>query len=253
MEEFSQQMIPLKTKEEVREGIVRLVQYDIILNDYAIWLDSEGDKVIIPRQELELYEIKGGLNHYIGMTLQYVITDYDANRHVYLGSCREVKHQKRLNIIERLKAGEAFEAKVVRLVYFGAYLSIEGVSVILRNQDFANDYTTVADVYKEGDRIPVCHLRVNENLKINVQAVTKYECQSSITIADFEPQTVVYGLVRTVKSWACFVNIAPNLDAICPVPAYFNVKEGMKVAFRINQVRLDEGRVRGKIVKVIQP
>ncbi|MTL62742.1 RNA-binding protein, partial [Turicibacter sanguinis] len=32
---------------------------------------------------------------------------------------------------------------------------------------------------------------------------------------------------------------------------YFNVKEGMKVAFRINQVRLDEGRVRGKIIKII--
>ena len=60
MEEFSQQMIPLKTKKEIKEGIVRLVQYDIILNDYAVWLDLDGDKVIIPRQELELYEIKGG-------------------------------------------------------------------------------------------------------------------------------------------------------------------------------------------------
>ena len=91
---------------------------------------------------------------------------------------------------------------------------------------------------------------MNDNLKINVQAVTKYECHSSITIEDFEPQTVVYGLVRSVKPWACFVNIAPNLDAICPVPTFFTVKEGMKVAFRINQVRLEEGRVRGKIIKV---
>ena len=50
MEQFSQQMIPLKTKKEIKEGIVRLVQYDIILNDYAVWLDLDGDKVIIPRQ-----------------------------------------------------------------------------------------------------------------------------------------------------------------------------------------------------------
>ncbi|MDO4926091.1 MAG: S1 RNA-binding domain-containing protein [Turicibacter sp.] len=252
MEEFSHKIIPLKTKEETKEGIVRLVQYDIILNDYAVWLDSEEGKVIIPRHELELYDIKGNLNHYIGMTLQYKLMDYDSNRHVYLGSCRELKQQKREEIIQRLKAGEVFEAKVIRLVYFGAYLSIDGVSVILRNQDFANDYTTVADVYKEGDRISVCHLKVNENLKINVQAVNKYKSHSSITIADFEPQTVVYGLVRNVKSWACFVNIAPNLDAICPVPTYFTVKEGMKVAFRINQVRVEEGRVRGKIIKIIQ-
>lgn len=252
MERCSHQIIPLKTKEETKEGIVRLVQYDLILNDYAVWLDSDEGKVIIPRHDIELDEIKGNLNHYMGMTLPYQLVDYDANRHVYIGSCRALKQQKRAEIINRLKAGEVFEAKVIRLVYFGAYLSLEGISVILRNQDFATDYTTVADVYKEGDQILVCHLKVNKNLKINVQAVTKYESHSSITIADFEPQTVVYGLVRNVKSWACFVNIAPNLDAICPVPTSFTVKEGMKVAFRIHQVRVEEGRVRGKIIKVIQ-
>ena len=237
---------------EIKEGVVRLVQYDVVLNDYTVWLELDGNKVIIPRQELELYEIKGNLNHYIGMKIQYVIKNYDAHRHIYIASCKEVQYQKRQEMIQRLQAGETFEAKVVRLVYFGAYLSIDGVSVILRNQDFSNDYTVVSDVYKEGDRIEVRYLKVNENQKINVQAVTKYESKSSITIADFEPQTVVYGLVRSVKSWACFVNIAPNLDAICPVPTYFTVKEGMKVAFRINQVRLEEGRVRGKIIKVIQ-
>lgn len=246
-------MIPLKTKEDIKEGIIRLVQYDIILNDYTVWLDLDGDKVIIPRQELELYDIKEGLNHYIGTTLHYMITAYDANRNVYLGSCKEVKHKKRIKLIERLKAGETFNAKITRLVYFGAFLSIEGISVILRNQDFANDYTTVSDVYKEGDQISVCFLKVNDNLKINVQAVIKYECHSSITIADFEPQTFVYGLVRNVKPWACFVNIAPNLDAICPVPMFFTVKERMKVAFRMNQVHLEEGRIRGKIVKVLNP
>lgn len=252
MEEMSQRMIPLKTKKEVKEGIVRLVQYDIILNDYTVTLDSDGDKVIIPRQELEIYTIKGDLYHYIGRTIQYITIAYDADRNVYLGSCRELKYKKRLNLIKRLKSGETFEATITRFVYFGAYLTIEGVSVILRNQDFASDYTTVSDVYKEGDRVLVCLLKVNDNLKINVQAVKKYQSQSSITIADFEPQTVVYGVVRSVKSWACFVNIAPNLDAICPVPTFFTVKEGMKVAFRINQVRLEEKRIRGKIIKVLQ-
>ncbi|MBQ8993723.1 MAG: S1 RNA-binding domain-containing protein [Turicibacter sp.] len=252
MEEYVESRININTENEIKEGVVRLVQYDVVLNDYTVWLELDGNKVIIPRQELELYQIKGSLNHYIGMKIQYMITDYEAHRQVYIGSCKEVQYQKRQEIIKRLKDGETFEAKVTRLVYFGAYLSINGVSVILRNQDFSNDYTVVSDVYKEGDRIEVCYLRVNENQKINVQAVTKYESKSSITIADFEPQPVVYGVVRSVKSWACFVNIAPNLDAICPVPTYFDVKEGMKVAFRINQVRPEEGRVRGKIIKVIE-
>lgn len=253
MEEYVKAESLLSTGNEIKEGVVRLVQYDVVLNDYTVWLELDGNKVIIPRQELELYEIKGNLNRYIGMKIQYMIKNYDAHRQVYIGSCKEVQYQKRQDIIKRLQAGETFEAKVVRLVYFGAYLSINGVSVILRNQDFSNDYTVISDVYKEGDYIAVSYLKANENQKINVQAVTKYESNSTITIADFEPQTVVYGLVRSVKPWACFVNIAPNLDAICPVPTYFSVKEGMKVAFRINQVRLEEGRVRGKIIKIIEP
>lgn len=251
MEEFVVSSNPLANYDEVLEGIIRLVQFDILLNDYVAWLDFEGDRVIIPRQELELYEIKGTLNHYIGMKVAFKIVDYDEKRRVYLASCKEIKEAQRHEVIERLKAGESFEATITKIVYFGAYLMIDNISVILRNQDFANDYTTVGDIYNEGDKIQVCLLKVNENMKINVQAIEKYESQSSITIEDFEPQTVVYGLVRNVKSWACFVNIAPNLDAICPVPTYFNVKEGMKVAFRINQVRLDEGRVRGKIIKII--
>lgn len=251
MEECLVSSYPESEENEILEGIIRLVQFDILLNDYVAWLDFEGNRVIIPRKELELYEIKGTLNHYIGKKVEFKISKYDETRHVYFASCKEAKEIHRQEIITRLKLGETFNATVTKIVYFGAYLTINDVTVILRNQDFANDYTTVGDVYKEGDMIHVSLLKVNENMKINVQAVEKYETQSTITIEDFEPQTVVYGLVRNVKSWACFVNIAPNLDAICPVPAYFNVKEGMKVAFRINQVRINEGRVRGKIIKII--
>lgn len=251
MEALTTLDIPLFDKNEILEGIVRLVQYDILLNDYVAWLEYGGYKVIIPRSELELYEIKGNLNQYIGGILSFNIIEFDEKRQIFLASCKSIKEKKRNRVIERLNAGEVFDGKIVKIVYFGAYLQIEDISVILRNQDFANDYTTIADIYQEGDTIKVKLLKINDNLKINVQAVVKYESQSTISIEDFEPQTVVYGLVRNVKSWACFVNIAPNLDAICPVPTYLNIKEGMKVAFRINQVRLEEGRVRGKIVKVI--
>ena len=114
MENFSHQMVPLKTKESIKKGIVRLIQYDVVLKDYAIWLDSKEGKVIIPRQELELYEIKGGLNHYIGITLEYLTTGYDSNRQVYLGSCKKLKQQKQAALINRLQAGAVFEAEVTR-------------------------------------------------------------------------------------------------------------------------------------------
>ena len=69
MEALSTVDIPLFDKNEILDGIVRLVQYDILLNDYVVWLEYGGYKVIIPRSELELYEIKGNLNQYIGSLL----------------------------------------------------------------------------------------------------------------------------------------------------------------------------------------
>ena len=250
VEEMSTKVLDMA--QEMQEGIVRLVQYDLILNDYTVWLDHHSQKVVIPRQELELFEVKGSLNHYIGKKLQFVLTDFDEKRKIHLGTCKPVKTRQRDDLIESLQQGEAFEARIVRLVYFGAYLEIAGIPVILRNRDFADDYTTVADIHDMGDTIQVKLLKISQNGKINVQAVSKYESPSKITIEDFLPHTVVYGIVRNVKPWACFVNIAPNLDAICPIPPYINVKEGMKVAFRINQVKPEEKKIRGKIIKEIE-
>ncbi len=234
------------------EGIIRMVQFDPTLNEYVAWVELEGDKYLIKASELEVFPVRGTINHYVGQQVTFAILSYDAQRDVYFGSCRYVKESKRDELIEALESGEEFEATVVRLIYFGAYLAIDGVWVILRNQDFSDDYTTVSDVYHVGDVMKVRLNRVNQNKKINVEVVNRHQTSSMITIDDFEPQTVVYGLIRSIKSWGCFVNIAPNLDAICPIPTSFKVKEGMKVAFKINQVRADEGKVRGKIVRIIE-
>jgi len=58
MEEYVESRININTGNEIKEGVVRLVQYDVVLNDYTVWLELDGSKVIIPRQELELYQIK---------------------------------------------------------------------------------------------------------------------------------------------------------------------------------------------------
>ena len=236
----------------VQTGKVKDVRYDHYLEEDSVEIEREGQPVIILRSHLELYQVKGNLNRYRGQMLEYVIIGYDSLRNIYYGSCLEVKRQKRRQLIKELETGKPYLATITNLTYFGAYLTIEGISVILRNRDFAADYTTVSDIYQVGDQLEVCFLKANNNLKINVQAVNKYVQTSTITIEDFEPHTVVYGTVRSIKPWACFVNIAPNLDAICPIPMVNFIKEGSPVAFRIHQVRVEEGKVRGKIIKIME-
>ena len=247
----SQENDAYKKELSYQAGIILMVQFDPSFEEYVAWVESEGKRILIPASELELFSIRGNLNHYVGQQVTFVDYRFDTKRNLYIGSCRPVKEQLRDQLIKALELGETFEATVTRLVYFGAYLTINGVRVILRNQDFSDDYTTVGDIHEVGDKIKVRLHRINQNQKINVEVVERHQTASSITIADFEPQTVVYGLIRSIKSWGCFVNIAPNLDAICPIPSQFKVYEGMKVAFKINQVRISESKVRGKIVRII--
>ena len=236
---------------EVLEGVIQYVKYDLILGDYTAWLDYEEKKVAIPRGYLELYEVKGNLNAYIGKPIQFSIVEYNEYRDIYIGSCKQAKLLRQQHILAELKRGEPFEAVIIKNVYFGAYLSIDSLPVILRNKDFSLDYTTVGDIFKRGDKLTVKLHRISQNGKVNVEAVPKYKNPHRADLEEFTPQTMVQGIVRNVKSWAVFVNIAPNLDAICPVPGQFQIEEGMKVAFRINQVRPEEGRIRGKIIKVL--
>lgn len=236
---------------EFQEGVIRLVKYDMIIGDYTAWLDYDGKKAVITRDELELYEIKGNLNAYVGKTVQFSILAYDEYREIYLATCKKAKLRRQQEILAALRLDESFEATVLKIVYFGAYLSIESLTVILRNKDFSTDYTMVGDIFQKGDKMTVKLHRISQNGKVNVRAFPKYENPNRANLEAFQPQTMVQGIVRNVKPWACFVNIAPNLDAICPVPAQFEIAEGMKVAFRINQVRLEDGRIRGKIIKIL--
>ncbi|MGL4373545.1 MAG: S1 RNA-binding domain-containing protein, partial [Turicibacter sp.] len=175
MSQTNNQLLDIKIDTtSIIEGIVRMVQFDPTIQEYVAWIESNGIKYIIPSSELEIYEIKGQINAYVGRMISFQALYSDHMRQTIFASCKALKQMERDQIIKRLEAGEVFEAKITRLIYFGAYLSIEGIPVMIRNQDFSVDYTTVGDFLEVGDTIRVKFLRINENMKINVQAETKY-------------------------------------------------------------------------------
>ena len=118
------------------------------------------------------------------------------------------------------------------------------------NRDFSEDYTTINDIIKEGDEIEVVFERYTPNRNLRVAAKEKYKSDSEMSFDKLQPNQVVLGVVRNVKPFGCFVCVAPNLDALCPAPANMDIREGDKVTFKITQVRPDESRVRGKILKI---
>lgn len=242
----------IQKKGTVLMGLVKLVQHHTALDTDIIMLDLEGVKAIITRDEIDIRPVTTSLVNFVGKKIKFMIVEIDREAGVLICSRKAVKHIEREVMVKKLEAGETVKAKLVKLLNFGAYVDIEGVTALIRNQDFAEDYTTIGEVKAVKDVIDVKLRKISANGRIFVEAIEKYSCPSVMSLELFEPNQVVFGVVRNVKPWGAYVCIAPNIDALCPVPGTVDLEEGQKVTFRITQVKKEEGRVRGKIIKILE-
>lgn len=213
-----------------------------------------GDVIVyIPRDEIDITPIKKSLARFVGKTIKFVVTEIDEESGIAYASRRTVKLAQQASLLEKMRTGESFPARITYIHEFGAYLSIEGVSVSIRNRDFSTDHTAVRDVYAVGDTIQVRLGDKNDKARIYVVAETPYTNPDVASIADFERGELHFGEIRTLKSWGCYVRIAQGLDALAPIPEYaeYPLEVGTKVVIALTSVNADENRLRGKIVRVL--
>lgn len=235
------------------EGKVKLVQYDNELETNVLLLDLKDLVAKIPEKEADVYVDSQSLIRLLGAKVNFRIIDILEDGTI-IGSRRVVKEEKRNALIEKLEEGANLNATVTKILKYGAYLDIEGIQVVLKNVDFASDYTTIAEKHKIGDKILVKLNKINANNKIQVEAVEKVFTPCSVKFEDFCEGQTVYGKIRSIKPDACFVGLIPNLDALASIPDFvdFPIEEGMSVLLQIKKIFPEERRIRGKIIKVIQ-
>ena len=254
--EILEQLKTLQAEGKVLKGRVKLVEEhnkdhqnkygtDILQLELA-----SGLKGIIKREDLDVRVIKQSLVPYVGKQVRFIIKDIEEDG-TLICSRKEVKEAQRDELIKRLENGETFDARITHIERFGAYCNIEGTSVVLRNMDFSDDHTIISDIYKVGDSIKVKLHKVASTKRILVEAVEKYCNPTAVDFDTFATNQVVYGRIRTIRTWGCYVNIAPGLDALAPIPDTFDVEEGMTVLLRTTKVDPEQRRVRGKVILII--
>jgi small subunit ribosomal protein S1 len=214
-------------------------------------LDLDGVKGIIVRDELDLEVNWKSLVGFLGREVNFVVKEIDKEKDVLICSRKDAQEILKESIVTRLKEGEVFNAQIINLLKYAAYVEIEGVTGLLKNVDFADDYTAVGEVLKVGDSVNVKLKKTSSNGRLIFEAVEKYKNPTIMEFDMFERDQVVLGVIRNVQPFGVYVCIAPGVDALGPIPGTGEIEEGMKVYFRITQVRPDEKRVRGKIVRVL--
>ena len=238
-------------KGTVLTGRVTLTQHHPILDEDILMIDLGEVTCIITRDELDVKPIKTSLVNFIGKKIKFIVKEVDIESGFVICSRKSIKEAEREAVLEKLQEGTEMEGTIEKILPYGAYLDVEGTTVFLKNQDYATDFTTIADKLKVGDKLKVVLKRTSATNKIYVETVEKFSNPSVINLEDFEPNQVLFGLVRNVKPFGCFVCIADGLDALSPVPQTMEIEEGMKVVFKIEEVLPEERRVRGKILKVL--
>lgn len=233
-------------------GIVLASQYDEELASDVVKVEVSGIPVVITREELGCTPHNLPLMRYVGETIQFQLIEANEANGLVMGSAKKIKEKEFGKLYHELKEGKQFQAKVTKILRYGAYCVIGDISVQMLNKDFAEDHTTIGDVLEIGDTIDVRFNRITENKNLRVEPLVRYKSGVSVSLTELEPNQVVLGTVRSVKKWGIFVRIAPNLDALCSIPSHLAVREGDKVSFRITQVLKEEKRVRGKIVRLIK-
>ncbi|CCL32504.1 TPA: S1 RNA-binding domain-containing protein [Clostridioides difficile] len=252
-------------EKKVLSGTVRLVKFNEELNsDILIIILEDGGEVIIKREDIDIRQTKRSLTPYLFKKIEFIIIDIiesGENEVKILASRKEIKEKHKDQLIKKLEEGEEFEAKVVHLEKYGAYLEINEIGVTIRNTEFSDDYTNVSDIYKVNDVIKVKLFKVNSNKRIYVEAVEKYKSNAIIDMDSFTTGSVVIGSVRTIRTDDCFVCIAPNLDVLSPIPTFsdYELVEGDKVSLLIKKVETKQDpnsekliyRIKGKIIRIL--
>ena len=234
----------------ILKGVVKLVYFDEEYNTDVLVLDLDGLKGVIKKEDVDAELQISSLVNFVGREVSFIVKKVDKKKGVVECSRAEAQKATKEDILNRILDGEDFPAQIINILPYGAYVEIEGVTGLLKNTDFAEDYTTIGEMHKLGDRIRVRIKKLSSNKNLIFEAVNKYQSPTIMTIDMFERNQVVYGVVRSIQPFGVFVQIGPNLDALCSLDVG-EIDEDMPVSVKITKVIKEEGKVRGKIVNVL--
>lgn len=241
---------------EICKGVVSIVEYDKKLDSEVLIINLRGAKGIITKEEVDLDLNIPSLTNFVGREVSFVVKKVNEKNGVVIGSRREAQALTKKGIMDRLSDGEAFKAQIVNILPHGAYVEIEGVTGLLKNTDFAEDFTKIEDMHSQGDKINVKLKKISSNDLLLFEATKKYCNPSTIKAEDLAEGQTVLGVIRSIKPFGVFVNVAPYLDVLCSIDAE-EYEEDKKVQITIESIKDKEfngkviKRYKGKIIKVL--
>lgn len=188
---------------------------------------------------------------YLGKIVEYTIEEIQENN-VVIG---KIEYSK--NTIKSIQNDSSDFSKGVigKILDWGAFITVDSNQAKILNKDVFTDNTRIFEVFKEGDTIE--NLRLKESkTSLHVELVEKLSGpKKNVKKEDLVKGKEFEGTIRTIMPTACFVYILNERDVICSVPDQLeeDIEKGSKVIVKITTISdIEKGKLRGKIVKIIE-
>ena len=228
---------------------------------YTLHLPLGSTEGLMPRQEVLSPWISGAERDIavlsrVGKPTCFQVTDIHADEKgapVALLSRRAVQERALADFLEHLGPGSVVTAVVTRLESFGAFLDI-GCGIVAM---LPIEYISVSRISHPGERF-----QPGQKILAAVRSVDKERRRFTMTHREllgtwmenasrFRPGETVRGVVRSVKEYGSFVELAPNLSGLA------DAKEGLRpgdgVSVFIKSIRPERMKIKLQVIETLPP
>ena len=229
--------------------------------DHTLLLNLGGVRGRIPREEAVAPWISGAdrdiaVLSRVGKPTCFTVTALESDGKgapVALLSRRAAQERAMAYFLERLEPGTVLTGRVTRLESFGAFvdvgcgivamLPIEHISVSRishpreRFQEGQKILTAVWSLDREARRITLTHRELLGTWMDNASR--------------FRPGETVRGVVRTVKDYGSFIELAPNLSGLADAKERLSPGDGVSVY--IKSIRPERMKIKLQVIEKLPP
>lgn len=227
-----------------------------------------GADIYIHRTQLELHTVED-LDQYVGQTIEILITAFDDSNNRRLrvtGSRRSllaaIRDKQAEAIWDNLEVGDVYEGTVRNLTNFGAFVDLGGLDGLIHITELSWKHIRhPKEVVKIGDKVKVYIKDFDRESKRISLGYRKIEDGPYFQIEEKYPVgSIINGKVARIMPYGVFVNIAPDVDALCHISQVCNhriekpedvLKPGDEVQARVLEVNLERRRISISIKSVM--
>nr|WP_325201003.1 S1 RNA-binding domain-containing protein [uncultured Oscillibacter sp.] len=229
--------------------------------DHTLFLNLGGVQGRIPREEAVAPWISGAdrdiaVLSRVGKPTCFTVTALEADGKgapVALLSRRAAQERAMAYFLEHLEPGTVLTGRVTRLESFGAFVDVGcGIVAMLPIEHISiSRISHPKDRFQEGQKI----LAAVRALDREARRITLTHRELLGTWMDnasrFRPGETVRGVVRTVKDYGSFIELAPNLSGLADAKERLSPGDGVSVY--IKSIRPERMKIKLQVIEKLPP